>query len=59
MAVVLTDGPAGAKRMATGRPNRTFVDVTGASPGSVATGDDGWGDFRCPAGSLSLWVEQP
>ncbi|HSO43417.1 MAG TPA: alpha-amylase domain-containing protein, partial [Rhodospirillales bacterium] len=58
MAVVLTDGPPGSKRMATGRANRTFLDVTGASAGSVTTGDDGWGDFSCPAGSLSVWVEQ-
>jgi alpha-amylase len=58
MAVVMSDGAPGVKRMATGRGNRTFLDVTGAISGSVTTGDDGWGDFACPAGSVAVWVEQ-
>lgn len=58
IAVVLSDGPGGAKRMNVDRPNRTFADVTGNVGGTVTAGDDGWGEFRCNGGSVSVWVEQ-
>ena len=58
IAVVLSDGPGGSKRMNVNRPNRTFADATGNVGGAVTTGDDGWGEFRCNGGSVSVWVEQ-
>ncbi len=57
LAVVLTDGPAGVKRMATTRPNRSFHELTGISAVMVATDGEGWGDFACPAGAITVWVE--
>ena len=50
---------AGVKRMATGRPNRTFADVTNPGAAGVTTGEDGWGDFSCSANSVSVWIDQP
>jgi alpha-amylase len=58
LAVVLTDGPGGVKRMAVGRPNAVFTDATGAVAGTVTTAADGTGDFRCNDGSVSVWVQQ-
>lgn len=59
MAVVLSDGPGGSKRMNVSRPNRVFRDVTGAVAGTLTSGADGAGEFRCADRSLSVWVEQP
>lgn len=59
MAVVMSDGPGGSKRMLVNRPNRPFTDVTGNVSGTVTTANDGYGEFRCNGGSLSVWVEQP
>ena len=58
LAVVLSDGPGGSKRMNVNRPNRTFVDATGTVDGAIIAGADGWGEFRCNGGSVSVWVEQ-
>lgn len=57
LAVLVSDGPAGAKRMATGRPNRTFRELTGATAQPVATDGDGWADFPCAANAVAVWVE--
>ena len=51
IAVVLSDGPGGSKRMNVNRPNRTFADATGNDSGTITTGNDGWGEFRCNGGS--------
>jgi len=40
------------------RPNQNFTDATGNDKGSITARNDGWGDFRCNGGSLSVWVEQ-
>ena len=58
IAVVLSDGPGGTKRMNVNRPNRNFTDATGNDNGTITTGNDGWGEFRCNGGSVSVWVEQ-
>lgn len=58
IAVVLSDGPGGSKRMNVNRPNRNFTDATGNDGGTITTGNDGWGEFRCNGGSVSVWVEQ-
>jgi alpha-amylase len=35
----------------------TWTDVLGWHPGEVVIGEDGWGVFRCPAMSVSIWVK--
>ena len=56
MAVVLTNGSAGSKWMSTFRPNAVFTDLTGHVAPPVRTDANGWGNFPCPAGSVSVWV---
>ncbi|PSB28272.1 alpha-amylase [Stenomitos frigidus] len=58
LAVVLSNGSEGTKRMEVKQPNATYVDITGHVDGAVTTGDDGWGEFRCNGGSVSVWVPQ-
>jgi alpha-amylase len=58
MAVVLTNGAAGNKWMNTFRANATFSDFTGHIPGLVHTNNDGWGNFLCNGGSVSVWLQQ-
>ena len=55
MAVLISTGDAGAKRMQTGQPGRTFRDLTGHWPEPVTSGGDGAAEFRCPAGGVSVW----
>jgi alpha-amylase len=57
MAVLLSDGPAGRKWMEVGKAHTTFRDLTGHIPQPVTTNADGWGEFHCQGGSLSVWVE--
>jgi hypothetical protein len=33
--------------------------VLGNVGSTVTTGDDGYGEFSCGGGSVSVWVEQP
>ncbi len=40
------------------KPRATFYDITGHDRSLVFTNGDGWGEFHCPGGSLSVWVEQ-
>jgi alpha-amylase len=56
MAVVLSNGEEGTKSMEVGQPNRTYIDVTEHIDQPVVTNEDGWGEFRCQAGSVSVWV---
>lgn len=58
MAVVLSNGDAGTKWMEVGQPNCTYVDITEHISEPVTTNDEGWADFRCEAGSVSVWVPQ-
>ncbi|QDU21854.1 alpha-amylase [Urbifossiella limnaea] len=59
MAVLLSDGPAGTKWMGTNRPEgTTFRDLTGHVADAVAVNADGFGEFRCDGGSVSVWVEE-
>jgi alpha-amylase len=57
MAVLMSDGPEGTKWMEVGRRNASFSDLTGHIRDKLVTNDDGWGDFRCNGGSVSVWVE--
>jgi alpha-amylase len=58
MAVVLTNGEGGSKSMEVGQPNRVYVDLTEHVDEPVTTNDQGWGEFRCNGGSVSVWVPQ-
>ncbi|HEY6877648.1 MAG TPA: alpha-amylase [Polyangiales bacterium] len=57
MVVLMSNGDAGNKRIETGKPNATFTDCTGHDPESITTDDEGVAEFRCPAGSLSVWLQ--
>ena len=56
MAVLLTNGAAGSKWMNTFRPGATFIDATGHVPDAVTADANGWANFRCNGGSVSVWV---
>lgn len=58
LAVLMSDGYGGSKWMEIGRRHagREFVDLLGRSYGSVWINGDGWGEFRCEGGSVSVWV---
>ncbi|MGD1895561.1 MAG: alpha-amylase [Phormidesmis sp.] len=58
MAVVMSNGDAGVKRMDIGHPDYTYIDITGHVSEPVTTDEDGWADFCCEAGSVSVWVPQ-
>ena len=56
MAVILsTDGYA-TKRMETGSPNTHYYDLTRQIQEDVVTDESGWGEFRCNASSVSVWI---
>lgn len=59
MAVVLSNTEGGVKHMELGRTfaGKTFFDVLGECTEKVIVGEDGWGDFRCNAKGVSIWVQ--
>ncbi len=57
MAVLISNGDAGTKWMDTRKPHTTFRDLTEHDHYDIATNEFGWAEFRCPAGSVSVWVE--
>jgi alpha-amylase len=57
MAVILTNGSDGGKRMEVGKANTQFVDITQHIEEPIVTDQDGWGEFKCRGGSVSVWVE--
>ncbi len=59
LAVLLSNGDEGHKHMQTALPHTTFVDITEHLADIVTTDDQGWGTFRCLAGSVSVWCPQP
>ena len=58
MAVVISNGDDGSKYMEVKHPNCTYIDVTEHISEPITTNDEGWADFRCNAGSVSVWVPQ-
>ena len=58
MAVILSNGDVGTKSMEVKQPNRTYIDITENIKDSIVTNDDGWAEFRCNAGSVSVWIPQ-
>jgi alpha-amylase len=57
LAVLMSNGDEGSKWMATGKANASFTDITEHRSEVIRTNEHGWAEFRCPAGSLSVWVE--
>ncbi|MEO0849674.1 MAG: alpha-amylase domain-containing protein, partial [Cyanobacteria bacterium J06648_1] len=57
IAVVLSNGWGGTKSMEVGQPNTTFYDITEHISTTVTTDENGWGNFSCKGGSVSVWVE--
>lgn len=59
MAVLMSDGWfEGSKWMDAGRPNAWFHDHTGHIPDRIQANADGWANFRCPARSVSVWLQE-
>ncbi|MEM9002557.1 MAG: alpha-amylase [Cyanobacteria bacterium P01_F01_bin.86] len=58
MAVVLTNGDNGRKWMEVGQLHRTYVDITEHISEPITTNEEGWAEFHCLAGSVSVWVPQ-
>ncbi|NJN86481.1 MAG: alpha-amylase [Leptolyngbyaceae cyanobacterium SL_7_1] len=56
MAVVLSNGGDGTKWMEVGQANCTYIDLTEHISEPVTTNDQGWAEFRCNGGSVSVWV---
>lgn len=56
MAVILSNGEEGRKFMDVGQANATYVDLTEHIAEPVVTNDEGWAEFSCEAGSVSVWV---
>ena len=57
MAVIMTNGADGNKWMNMFRPNKAFYDITEHIPEKIYTNDDGWANFRCKGGSVSVWLQ--
>ena len=57
MAVLMSDGPFGAKWMEVGKPNIKLIDITEHIQDPIYTNDWGWAEFLCNGGSVSVWVE--
>jgi alpha-amylase len=57
MAVLLSDGLGGTKWMEVGKPNTKFIDITEHITEPIYTNEQGWGEFTCNGGSVSVWVE--
>lgn len=59
MAVVMSNSDEdGHKRMHTHAPGRTFHDITDHAAEPITTDDEGWAEFHCPAGKVSVWCAE-
>ena len=58
VAVVISSGDAGARRMQTACPGSAYRDATGHVEGTVTIDGEGWAEFPCAAGSVSVWVPE-
>lgn len=57
-AVLLSNRDGYTKPMEIGKwyTGKVFIDITGNRQEEVYINNDGWGDFHCPAGGVSVWV---
>lgn len=58
MAVVLSNGEDGRKWMNVGHPNSSYTDITEHVAEPVTTNDEGWAEFCCNGGSVSVWIKK-
>lgn len=58
MAVVMSNGADGYKWMNTFRPNAVFYDLTEHLEEKVRSNAEGWGNFRCRGGKVSVWLQE-
>lgn len=59
-AILLSNGDNGNKYMEIGKryTGKHFIDLLQKNPAEVEINNDGWGNFFCPAGSVSVWIEK-
>ena len=59
-AVVMSNRDSYLKPMQMGEAyaGQTFYDLLGRIQDKVQIREDGWGDFPCPAGNVSVWVPE-
>jgi alpha-amylase len=57
LAVLLSNGEEGTKRMETGKQDTVYVDCTGNRSETVTTDTQGFGEFHCNRTSVSVWIE--
>jgi alpha-amylase len=55
MAVLMSSGDNGCKKMKTHRPGTTYRDITSHMPEPITTDDNGEAEFCCPGGKVSIW----
>jgi alpha-amylase len=58
MAVIMSDGAEGSKWMEVGKIKTKFIDITKHIQEPIYTNEAGWAEFRCDAGSVSVWVQE-
>ncbi|KAJ3183609.1 hypothetical protein HDU85_002038 [Gaertneriomyces sp. JEL0708] len=60
LAVIMSAGESGNKRMfvGDGRGGEEWVDVAGGRTDIIVIGDDGFAEFRCNGGSVSVWLRR-
>ena len=58
LAAVLSNNGGGSIRMFMGKAfaGRVFNDVLGTCTENTVIDEEGWGEFRCEAGSVSVWL---
>ncbi|KQS37516.1 alpha-amylase [Pedobacter sp. Leaf194] len=58
LAVLMSTGEAGFKSMEMGKKfeGKTFIDALGHCSQEVIVDENGWAEFHCNAGSVSVWV---
>lgn len=58
LAVVLSNGEQGEKNMEIGKGHagKIFIDALGYRKEEVTVNEQGWADFFCEAGSVSVWI---
>ncbi|HZK09357.1 MAG TPA: alpha-amylase [Bacteroidales bacterium] len=55
-AVLMSNGDNGTKRMQTTAINTAYIDLTKHIDDTITTDEDGWAEFKCLAGKVSVWV---
>lgn len=58
MAVLMSNGADGNKWMNVSRASATFHDLTEHVKERVLTNAEGWGNFLCKGGKVSVWVQE-